>query len=536
MEGIPKDFEFGSLPEDFEHFEPIFETALKRYPTLESAGVSLFFNGPESFTPDDRYLLGETPELKNLFVACGFNSIGIQSSGGAGKVLADWIALGHPPMDLWDVDIRRTFPFQSEKPFLYERTKESLGLLYAMHWPFRQYETARGVKEGPLHQAFLSKNAVMGELGGWERPNWYAKGIAPEYKYTYGKPNWFPCCFDECQSIQNNVALIDQSSYPIYKVKGPAALKVLNHISANNLDVEPGHIVYTQWLNERGGIEADVTITRIALDEFMVVSACASELRDFRWLQLHSANHDVSVSNLTEQQFMLGLMGPNSRALLSEITQQNVDDKALPYYQSREFAGEGLAFRANRLSYVGELGYELYFDRSRASELFTRIVEVGSKHHLGYAGFHAMNACRIEKSYKHWGHDIHDSINPYQSGLGFAVDMDKDNFIGKDALAGKKGKQTKRLVSIALTADDAPLLIHDEPVFSNNQMLGLTTSGSWGFRVGKSLGIAVMEHPDGVDGKFLTNNSFEIEVACKRYPIEVKLGGFYDPASSRMKV
>lgn len=535
MDGIPKNFEFDSLPEDFEHFEPIFKTALKRYPKLESAGVKLFFNGPESFTPDDRYLLGETPELKNLFVACGFNSIGIQSSGGAGKILAEWIQLGHPPMDLWDVDIRRTFPFQSKKPYLYDRTKESLGLLYAMHWPNRQYETARGIKEGPLHNDFLSKNAVMGELGGWERPNWYAKGIKAEYKYTYGKPNWFPSCRAECQLIQNEVALIDQASYPIYTVKGSDALQVLDYISANNLDVEPGKVVYTQWLNPRGGIEADVTVTRLAEEEFMVVSACASELRDFHWLQQYTKNRKVSIENRTEQEFMLGIMGPNSRSLLSDIVQQNVDDEALPYYHSRLFDANGTQFRANRLSYVGELGYELYFDRADAQNLFERITQAGVKYNLGYAGFHAMNACRIEKSYKHWGHDIHDSINPYQSGLGFAVDMEKEDFIGKTALIGKKGKQTKRLVTLALTAEDAPLLIHDEPIFCEGQMVGLTTSGAWGFRVNKSLGIAVMEHPEGINAKFFESKQFEIEVACKRYPIEVKLNGFYDPSNSRMQ-
>lgn len=536
MDGIPKDFEFGSLPEDFAHFEPIFETALKRYPVLESAGVSLFFNGPESFTPDDRYLLGETPEYKNLFVACGFNSIGIQSSGGAGKVLADWIQLGHPPMDLWDVDIRRTFPFQSEKPYLQERTKESLGLLYAMHWPFRQYETARNVKVGPLHQQFLSNNAVMGELAGWERPNWYAEGIKPEYEYTYGKPNWFPCCFRECQSIQNGVALIDQSSYPVFSVKGNDALLLLNFISANNLDVAAGQIVYTQWLNERGGIEADVTITRISSNEFMVVSACASELRDFRWLQQHALDFDVTLVNLTEQKFMLGIMGPHSRALLSELTQQDISDEVLPYYRSGLFTSGDTTFRANRLSYVGELGYELYFNRSQASDLFARITNAGSKYDMGYAGFHAMNACRMEKSYKHWGHDIHDAINPYQSGLGFAVDMEKPDFIGKDALIGLSGKQSKRLVSIAIIADEAPLLIHDEPIFCDGKMVGLTTSGSWGFRVDRSLGIAVIEHPEGVNGRFLSNNAFEIEVACKRYPIEAKLGAFYDPENQKMRV
>ncbi len=535
MDGIPEHFEFDSLPDDFEHFEPIFETALNRYPALETAGVSLFFNGPESFTPDDRYLLGETPELKNLFVACGFNSIGIQSAGGAGKVLADWIKLGHPPMDLWDVDIRRTFPFQSEKPYLYERTKESLGLLYAMHWPNRQYETARGIRHGPLHKEFLAKNAVMGELGGWERPNWYAKGISPEYQYTYGKPNWFAGCYEECQSIQNDVALIDMASYPVYSIRGSEALAALNYISSNNLDVTPGQIVYTQWLNDRGGIEADVTITRIAENEFMIVSACASELRDYQWLKKHTVSRDVIVENITDRVSMLGIMGPNSRKLLSQISQHDTGDGALPYYHSRSFDVDGKALRANRLSYVGELGYELYFDRADAKDIFKRIQTAGQDLRLGYAGFHAMNACRIEKSFKHWGHDIHDAINPYQSGLGFAVDMTKDTFIGKQALLGKKGRQSKRLVSIALTTDDAPLLIHDEPIFCDDQMIGLTTSGAWGFRVDKSLGIALLEHPEGINGSFFANRKFEIEVACERYPIDIRLGGFYDPKNERMK-
>ncbi len=542
MDGIPKEFCFDSLPEDFAHFEPLFEKALKRMPALADAGINLFFSGPESFTVDDRYLLGETPEVKNLFVACGFNSIGIQSSGGAGKVLAQWMQRGKPPMDLWDVDVRRTFPFQSDGKFLYERTKETLGLLYDMHWPYRQYATSRNERLSPVHEALVQNGAVFGELAGWERANWFALGEETTYKYTYGKPNWFDACQVECDAVMNNAALFDQSSYPIFIVEGPESLGLLQWLSANDLDVDANRIVYTQWLNEDAGIEADVTITRLATDKFMVVSACASELRDGYWLNKHKSNFICSVKH--ESEFViLGLMGPQSRAILAELldgSDRHIDE--LAYYNSAEYLINEIPVRANRLSYVGELGFELYVHREQVLALWLTLMDAGKSYGLKPAGVHAMNACRMEKGYRHWGHDIYDHINPYQAGLGFAVAMGGDdtleaqNFLGRGTLTGTNGVQKRRLVSLAIAVEGAPFMIHDEPIYRNGVQVGLTTSAAWGHRVNKSLAIAELNSDTGVSATWLKEGDFEVEVAMKRYPIDVQFAPFYDPKSAKMKV
>ncbi|MCB1644636.1 MAG: FAD-dependent oxidoreductase [Pseudomonadales bacterium] len=537
-DGVSADFAFGTLPEDFDHFAPILELAAKRYPQLETAGIQLFFNGPESFTPDDRYLLGETPELKNFFVASGFNSIGIQSSGGAGKVLAEWMVNGHPPMDLWDVDIRRTFPFQSTRKYLLQRTRETLGLLYAMHWPYRQYETARGARRSPFHERLIDYGAVMGELGGWERPNWYVQGnTKAHYEYSYGPQNWFDCCKKECLAVRDNVALFDLASYPVFYLQGPDAVAVLNNICANNIDVAVNAIVYTQWLNERGGIEADVTVTRTGADEFMIVSSCASELRDFHWLTSHiPADARAHAWNASSGITMIGVMGPNSRALLQAVSPTDLSNEAFPYYHSAMIEVGYTRCRANRLSYVGELGYELYIPTEFAMHVLEELLHVGRDFDLALAGYHAMNACRVEKGYRHFGHDISDEVTPVAAGLGFAVDMSKSAFIGKAALEALPAKHTERLVNFVIDADNPPLIYHDEPVFCGDELVGISTSGAWGYRLEKSVGIASIRHAAGVTSGYLKDNAFAIEVAGQRYPLQLQLAPFYDRQSSRMKV
>ena len=534
MGGIPEDFCFDALPNDFAHFEPILDTAIQRFPELADAGINLFFNGPESFTADDRYLLGPTPELDNFFVACGFNSIGIQSAGGAGKVLAQWMHAGTPPMDLWDVDVRRTFPFQSQRDFLFERTKETLGLLYDMHWPHRQYATSRSIRLSPLHDSVLAQGAVMGELAGWERPNWYAETERAEYQYTYGKPNWFAACQRECDAIADHVALFDQSSYPIFHVAGPQAQACLQHICANNVDVAIGKIVYTQWLNESGGIEADVTITRLATDRFMIVSACVSERRDWFWLSKHAAQFDCEVSQ-DQETAIIGAMGPKSTQLLAAICDDPDQAERIDYYTSAPLTADDIAFRANRLSYVGERGFELYLPAHMATELWQRLLRVGAPLNIRAAGFHAMNACRMEKGYRHWGDDIHDHITPLQAGLGFAAAKDKKGYIGQSIIEAQRGVQTRRLVGLAIESDDAPFMLHDEPILRDGIAVGLTTSAAWGHRVGKSLAMAEVRNAEGVTGAWLKEGNFEVEVALQRYPITVQLGAFYDPKNNRMK-
>mgnify|MGYP001167833699 CR=1 FL=1 len=533
-EGIRDDFAFESLPPDLPHLEPLLSSAMSRYPGLDSVGIQLFFNGPESFTPDDRYLLGETPELENLFVACGFNSIGIQSSGGAGKVLAEWIHRGKPPMDLWDVDVKRTFNFQSESSFLLDRTKETLGLLYDMHWPHRQYVTGRDVYKSPLHDRLIAAGAVMGEVAGIERPNWYAFGGESSYRHTYGKPNWFDACQRECDLVQGSVALFDQSSYPVFEVTGGQALDFLERLSANRVDVGQDQVVYTQWLNEAGGIEADVTITRLSDQKFMIVGACASSRRDYYWMKRHAAQFDCEIEFVTGKK-ILGVMGPKSRELLCSLSALPEEITELKYYRSKTIDIGGLCVRANRLSYVGELGYELLVEDRDMVALFDLLREPGRSVEVGLAGFHAMNSCRIEKGYRHWGHDIHDHIDPFEAGLSFAVDLDKPDFVGRESLFKSKSANLRRLCGLSIECEDAPFMIHDEPVYRDGVRVGLTTSAAWGHRLGKSLAMADIANETGVDRKWIESGFFEVEVASARYPVRLHLRPMYDPSQERVK-
>ncbi|MBV9523253.1 MAG: GcvT family protein, partial [Alphaproteobacteria bacterium] len=487
MEGIPESFCFDQLPEDWEHLEPALKHAVHRIPILAETGLQLFFNGPESFTPDDRYLLGEAPELKNLFIATGFNSVGIQSSGGAGKVLAEWIAQGHAPMDLWDVDIRRVMPFQGNRRYLHDRTVETLGLLYAMHWPFRQYETARGVRRSPLHDRLAARGACFGEAAGWERPNWYAPaGTAPGYDYTYGRPRWLAHSAAEHQAVRERVGLFDQTSFAKFLVEGRDAEQVLQRLSANDIAVAPGRIVYTQWLNERGGIEADLTVTRLAEESFLVVTSATSQTRDFHRLRAHIPAelraHAVDVSSAYA---VIGIMGPKARALLQRLTRDDLSDAAFPFAASREIDLAYARVGASRLTYVGELGWELYIPSEFAAGVFDAIIEAGDDLGLAMAGYHAMNSLRMECGYRHWGHDIGDEDSPLEAGLGFAVAFKKPGgFIGREALLRQReAGLRRRLVNFALI-DPEKLLYHDEPILRDGTILGRITSGMFGHTLG----------------------------------------------------
>jgi 4-methylaminobutanoate oxidase (formaldehyde-forming) len=542
FEGISEDHSFETLPEDMDHFEPILTAAINRVPLLETAGIALFFNGPESFTPDVRYYLGEAPEVKNVYVAAGFNSIGIQSSGGAGLVLSQWIKDGHPPMDVNGMDIRRIHPFQSVKRYARDRATESLGLLYAMHWPYRQAETARGVRRSPLYEAEKKLGAVFGEVNGWERPNWYARdGVKPEYDYSYGRQNWFPCADYEAKRLMNDCVFFDQSSFAKYSVEGRDALKVLNRVSANNVDVAPGKIVYTQWLNDRGGIEADLTVTRLAEDRFMVVTGAAPQTRDMAWLNRHTPDDAFCVAtDITSGLPMIAMMGPKSRALLQKLSGADLSNAAFPFGQSKEIEIGYARVRASRITYVGELGWELYVPTEFAAHVLETLLEAGKEFGLSPAGMHSMNNARMEKAYRHWGHDIADEDTPLEAGLGFAVAWDKKGgFIGKDALEKQRAKnvQPKRMVCLALEDNSAkaPMIYHEEPIYRDGVIVGSTTSGAWGHRVERSLGLGYVKHDAGVTKDWIESGKWEIELAWQRYPAKVQLQSFYDPKGERMK-
>jgi heterotetrameric sarcosine oxidase gamma subunit len=540
--GIDDDHAFVTLPEDMDHFEPILAKAINRVPLLETAGIQLFFNGPESFTPDNRYYLGEAPEVRDLFVATGFNSIGIQSSGGAGLVLSQWIKDGLPPMDVNGIDIRRIHPFQSVRRYVHDRVTESLGLLYAMHWPYRQAETARGARRSPVHEITRKLGAVFGEVNGWERPNWYARdGVKAEYEYSYGRQNWFPCADHEARQLMTNCAFFDQSSFAKFVVEGRDACRVLNRISSNDIDVDAGRVVYTQWLNERGGIEADLTVTRLDETKFMVVTGAVPQTRDMAWLKRNTPDdvHCVA-TDATSGLPMIAIMGPKSRALLEALSGADLSNAAFPFGTSQEIEIGYARVRASRITYVGELGWELYIPAEFASHVMEQLLEEGAAHGLTPAGMHTMNNCRMEKAYRHWGHDIGDEDTPLEAGLGFAVAWDKTGgFMGREALLKQKASaaQPKRLVCIALddSSEKAPMIYHEEPIYRNGENVGSTTSGAWGHRVNRSLGLGYVKNPGGVSREWLETGNWEVELAWKRYSAKVQFTPFYDPKSERIK-
>ena len=541
MQGIRENFCFDSLPEDIDHFMPVLEQAAARMPMLENAGIQTWFNGPESFTPDDRYILGETPEVKDLFVACGFNSIGIQSSGGAGKVLAEWIRDRRPPMDLVDIEVQRMNPFQGTRQYLEDRTVETLGLLYKSHWPFYQYTTARGARRTHFYERLKNAGACYGELAGWERPNWFAPpGVEPKYEYSFAKQNWFPYVAAECLATRDSVALYDQCTMTKFIVEGEDALSVLETMSANKIDVPLNKLVYTQWLNERGGIEADLTITRTAELQFMVVSSAASHNRDLSYLRRHvAAARHCFVSDQTAGIAMLGLMGPQSRAVLQKASPRtDFSNNAFPFGTSQIIEIGYAQVRASRITYVGELGWELYIPGDFALHAFERILDAGAEFNLTFAGMHALNACRMEKGYRHWGEDITVEDTPIEAGLSFAVAWDKPySFIGKEALLRQKelGTPKKRLLQFRLVDTDR-LLYKEEPIWVNGECKGSITSGMYGHRIGASLGMGYVTANEPITAEWIATQEFEIEIGWERYKALAQLMPFYDPKLQRVKV
>lgn len=539
MKGIPEDFSFDTLPEDQEHLAPVFEKAMHRVPGFANIGIQLFFNGPESFTPDDRYILGEAPELKNFFVAAGFNSIGIQSAGGAGKMLAEWMVYGKPPMDLWDVDIRRFFPFQGNAKYLHDRTVEGLGLLYAMHWPFRQFETSRRARLSPLHDRLAKQGACFGESGGWERANWFAPdGVKPQYEYSYKRQNWFEYAGEEHRAVREAVGIFEQTSFGKFLLQGRDAESILNEVCANDVAVPVGKVVYTQWLNERGGIEADLTVTRMREDCYLIVTSFSSEMRDFYWLQQHiPPKAHAILTNVTSGMAVLGVMGPNARNLLSALTPADLSNDNFPFGTSQEIELHYAKVRASRITYVGELGWELYIPTEFAALVYDQLIEKGADFGLRHAGYHALNSLRMEKGYRHWGHDITVDETPIEAGLSFAVSFDKnDGFIGREALLRQKEQGVKkRLVQFALE-DCEPLIYHNEPIWRDNQIVGYLTSGMFGYTCGRSIGMGYVENEDGVTADFIRAGTYEIEIACERFTAQASLRPFYDPKSERVRM
>jgi 4-methylaminobutanoate oxidase (formaldehyde-forming) len=535
MKGIPADFEFDQLPEDFDHFEPILEAAVQRMPMLAEAGIHTFFNGPESFTPDDAYHLGLAPEMDNFWVAAGFNSIGIQSAGGAGMALAQWMDSGEKPFDLGDVDIARMQPFQGNRTYLFERSKETLGLLYADHYPNRQKATARGVRRTPFHHYLVERGAVMGELAGWERANWFAnQGQAPEYVYSWKRQNFFDNVAEEHKAIRTNVGMYDMSSFGKIRVEGRDAVSFLNHIGGGQFDVPAGKIVYTQFLNARGGIEADVTVTRLSENAFLVVTPAATRLADQTWMMRHAGDFNVVITDVTAGEGVLAVMGPTARKLMERVSPNDFSNAANPFGTAQEIElGMGLA-RAHRVSYVGELGWEVYVSSDMAAHALETLWDAGQDLGLKLCGMHMMDCARIEKGFRHFGHDITCEDHVLEAGLGFAVKTDKEGFIGRDAVLRKKeAGLERRLVQFRLT-DPEPLLYHNEPVLRDGEIVGFLSSGAYGHHLGGAIGLGYVPCA-GEGAADVLASSYEIDVAGVRVPAEASLKPMYDPNSERVK-
>ncbi len=532
---IPEDFEFDQLPEDFDHFEPILEAACERLPMLAEAGIHTFFNGPESFTPDDAYHMGPAPEVDGYWVCAGFNSIGIQSAGGAGWALAEWMENGIPPFDVGDVDIRRMQPFQRNKRYLKERATETLGLLYADHYPYRQKATARGVRRSPLHEHLRANGAVFGELAGWERANWFAnEGQERKYIYDWTGQNWFANQAQEHDAVRNQVGMYDMSSFGKIRVDGPDAEAFLNRIAGGNMSVPVGKIVYTQFLNERAGIEADVTITRLARDSYFIVTPAATLIRDMAWLKMNRRDEVVVISDATASEAVICVMGPNARALMQSVSPHDWSNEAFPFgtAQSVEI-GLGIA-RAHRVTYVGELGWELYVSADQAAHVFETLHEAGADHGLRLCGLHMMDSARIEKAFRHFGHDITGEDHVLEAGLGFAVSKQKNNFIGADAVARKRDEGLQmRMVQFKLTDPDA-MLFHAEPIVRNGEVVSYITSGNYGHTLGGAIGLGYVPCPGEKPDDVLAS-SYEIEVAGTRVAAEASLRPMYDPKSEKAR-
>jgi 4-methylaminobutanoate oxidase (formaldehyde-forming) len=540
VDGMPEDSEFLELPEDWDHFMPVLESAMRRVPALRTLGIRKFFNGPESFTPDDLYHLGEAPGLPGFFVACGFNSIGIQSAGGAGKALAEWMEAGRPTMDLWDVDIRRAQPFQATRGYLKERVGETLGLLYAMHWPYRQMETARGVRCSPLHERLAARNAFFGQTAGWERPLWFAPpGGDPTPRYSWKRQNFFPWVEAEHLAVRRRVGLLDLSSLTKLLVEGPDAAAVLSRVSANDIDAPVGRVVRTPWLNEAGGIEADVTVARWSETSFLVIGSAACQSRDAGWLRRHMPDGArCRIGDVTGAWAVLGIAGPLARDLLAAVTPDDVGGSALPFGAALQIEIGYVPVWAHRVSYTGELSFELYVPVEMARHVFDRLALAGEPLGMAPCGFLALDRLRLEKGFAHFGHDLSDETDPLDAGLGSALAWDKPGgFVGREALLRRRqsDRQHRRLIQLGLL-DPKPLLYGDEPILRDGRIHGRLSSGAYGHWLGHAVGMGWLTAATRIDRAWLDAGSWEIEIAGERFAARASFDGLYDPTHARMKI
>ena len=537
--GAIGDFAFGDIPPDWERMYPHIERAMQRVPCLLDTGIKLLFCGPESFTPDHNYLMGEAPNLKNFFVAAGFNSLGIISGGGAGHVISQWIVNGRPPMDVWSVNIRRAHAWQDNDRYLQDRIVEALGIGYQDHWPFRQWETARDVKKSILHDRLAAAGACFGESAGWERPNWYATaGQTPRYEYSWGRQNWFANNAAEHAAVRERVGVFEQSSFAKLMVQGRDALKTLNRIATAELSAAVGRCVYTQFLNDNGGIEADLTVTCLAEDRFLVVTAAFTQTHVESWIRNHTpADAFCIVTDVSAGYAMLNVQGPSSRALLSALSADDFSNAGFPFGSAREVRIGYQTVLAVRLTYMGELGWELYIPTPFALPVYDALIKAGADFGLAHCGYHTLNSLRIEKAYRDWSHDIGPDDTPLDAGLAFTCAWEKaGGFNGREALLRQRdaGPLKRRLVQFLLE-DPEVLLYHNEPIFRDGERVGITTSAMFGHTLGAAVALGYVSHPDGVGNEFVAGGRHTIEVAGRRIAARASLTPLLDPKGTRTR-
>ena len=520
---VPNDFSFGEFPDDFDHFEPYLEKSFKRLPILENAGIRKFFSGPESFTPDTQYLLGETPEVSNLFTCCGFNSIGIASSGGAGRVIAEWMINGYMNEDLYSLDIKRFQKFHSSKKFIMNRVTETLGDLYGMHWPYKQHKTSRNQKLLPYHEDLKKAGACFGQSGQFERPMWYSlDNIKAEYEYSFNYQNWYPSVEHECKNTIENVGLFELSPFSKYEIKGEKSYEELQKLCTANIKNEIGKCTYTHMLNEGAGIETDVTVVCLEKDYFRIISSATVRTHDKAHI-LKYLSSEVEFKDVTDELICLGIFGPKSRDLLSKITNEDLCNENFKFGSGKNINLISIDVWIQRLSYVGELGYELYIQKENGKEIYDLIVEIGKNYELTHCGAHTMDTMRMESGFLHWGHDISPEENQYQAGLNFTISYKKPfDFIGKENLLKiKDQKLDRRFVMLALKENKPgePLLLHEEPIYLDDKIIGKTTSGNYSFNYNKNLSFGYINCDFSNDQLF--DKNLYIEIEKKKYPAEL---------------
>ncbi len=538
LDGIPDGFHFTLLNSNWDHFEPMMERLLGRIPALQTAGIKQLINGPESFTPDGNFILGEAPEVRNFYVGAGFNAFGIASAGGAGRALAEWIAAGEPPMDLWPVDIRRFGSIHRDRQWVLTRTLEAYGKHYAMAWPHEEHESGRPVRISPLYQRLKDQGACFGSKLGWERPNWFApKGMEPRDVYSYGRQNWFDAVGEEHRAVRERVGLFDQTSFAKFLLVGRDAETALSWIASNDVAKPVGSLVYTQMLNQRGGIECDLTVSRLAEDSYYIVTGTGFATHDFAWIKANIRDGlDARLIDVTSGYAVLSLMGPRARDVLSAATDADVSKSALPFGTWRELMIAGAPVRALRMTYVGELGWELHVPVETAAAVYDAVMAAGRPHGIANAGYRAIESLRLEKGYRAWGADIGPDHTPLEAGMGWAVKL-KQNipFLGREALTEHATKPLKKRLACFTVDDPNTVLLGRETILRDRQQVGWLTSGGYGYTVAKNIGYGYVRNPGGVPTDWLMSDRYELEVATERVPAHIHLAPLYDPRMERIK-